>query len=327
MADVNVIRNSGGSADIGTAEDGAIMEMFDVGERHLILKKKSIYEFILADQVDPNRINPGLARNIQRLVLDRGSDSELVSRSFLTAKAIFGQEYFGDAVDDKKAMVISLDVLIELSVLDNEINNFISKEHELSEWYTARKNSADYAIPSMIDVKTRCKTIFQKADHISQGIMEIIRLFYPDFPIQHYYSQFLAFIEEKYGKDDGFSKFLQEAIPFLEIIRNARNCLDHRRTEAIIRDFEIQADGNILTPTIEMEYRSSSVPRMSLHEFLTTCNANMLLISEMMIVHIGNKCTKPRGALSYHMREIPKEKRRYPLVNYCFWSNLDFYHQ
>lgn len=329
MENFDNIRNRGGSADIGTEADGAIEQMFDVGSRHLILKERSIYEFILADQVDPDRTNSKMPNQIQRLVLDRGSQSEIVCRSFLTAKRLITGQFLGSAFDVTKALTISLDVLIELCVLDNEISNYLAQEEKLVSWYEERRSSKDYAIPSLIDVKTRCKTIFQKADHISQGIMEIIRLFYPDFPIQHYYSQFPAFVSEKYGKTDPFYQFLENCVPFLEIVRNARNCLDHRRTETIIKDFELQKEGNILSPTIEMDYRSSQVQRMALEQFLTICNQNMLTISELMISHLCSKNVQPMGMIRYELREVPENQRRNPLIKYAFWSNLPggYYHQ
>lgn len=329
QVNIHVIRDNGGTADIGTAEDGAIEQMFDVGNRHLILKERSIYEFILADQVDPERTNAKLPTQIQRLVLDRGAHSDIVCRSFLTAKRLIDTQFLGSEFDVQKALTISLDVLIELCVLGNEINAYLAQEQKLITWYEERRNSKNYAIPSLIDVKTRCKTIFQKADHISQGIMEIIRLFFPEFLIQHYYSQFLTFIEDKYNKTDPFSVFLSESVPFLEIVRNARNCLDHRRTETIIKDFELQKEGNILSPTIEMNYRSSQLERMSLEQFLTICNSNMLTIFELMIGHLCSKNVQPMGMIRYELREVPENQRRNPLIRYAFWSNLPggYYHQ
>jgi len=47
----------------------------------------------------------------------------------------------------------------------------------------------------------------------------------------------------------------------------------------------------------------------------------MLFIFESIVAHIGNKKIK-KGIMSYTVREIPEEKRRYTNVKYCFWSPL-----
>ena len=75
---VDKIRESGGSVDIGTEADGAITDMFNLNGRLIIIKEKSIYELIQADEIDPSRENADLPRDIQRLIINLGSDSELV---------------------------------------------------------------------------------------------------------------------------------------------------------------------------------------------------------------------------------------------------------
>ena len=167
-------RESGGMADIGSKEDGAIVEMTKIGERLLIIKERSIYEFILADQIDPDRTNIGLPNNIQKLIVNQGSESELVSRTFLTAKTIFKSEFLVDAIDIESVLTLSLDLLIEHIALEKEIKDLIKEEQSAIAKYESKRNEPiSYAVPSIVDLETQCKTIFQKADHIEQILMEI----------------------------------------------------------------------------------------------------------------------------------------------------------
>ncbi len=88
MSDKSLIekrRNMGGSADIGSAEDGAILEMINMCNKTIVVKEKALYEFFLADQIDPNRENPDIPSNVQRLLLKQGAESPLVCKTFLTA--------------------------------------------------------------------------------------------------------------------------------------------------------------------------------------------------------------------------------------------------
>lgn len=66
---VDLKRDRGGSVDIGTEDDGAILEMYNLGGRMLVIKEKAIYELRFADDIDPNRENPNLPPSTQKLIL------------------------------------------------------------------------------------------------------------------------------------------------------------------------------------------------------------------------------------------------------------------
>ena len=75
-------RNQGGIAEVGSKEDGAILEMQKIGKRLFVIKQRSIYEFIMADDIDPERTNIHLPNNMNRLIINQGVESEIVSRIF-----------------------------------------------------------------------------------------------------------------------------------------------------------------------------------------------------------------------------------------------------
>lgn len=99
--DIEIKRNSGGVADIGTEEDGAIIDTFNLNEKIIIIKERALYEFMLADYVDPERTNILIPNSIQKLIIKQGCESEMVCRTFLTAKNLFQPQYF-DKVNTKK---------------------------------------------------------------------------------------------------------------------------------------------------------------------------------------------------------------------------------
>ncbi len=75
--DIEKRRNRGGVAEIGTREEGAIVETINIYERLITVKEKSIYEFVLADTLDPQREKPNLPSSVHTKILDRGSDDPL----------------------------------------------------------------------------------------------------------------------------------------------------------------------------------------------------------------------------------------------------------
>lgn len=328
---LDIKRSRGGRVNIGTEADGAIMEMYNLGGRILVIKEKSIYELRMADDIDPNRVNPNVPPSSQKLILPLGTTSEMFSRTFLTARRLFKPEYFTIAFDANAALSLALEVIQELAALDEEITDYLSVEKKATDEYEERKSkNLDHAVPSVTDIKTRCKTIFQKVDHVLQAQMEIIRMFFPDFNKQSYYGKFLEFIEEKHCEKVAFIGFLKGIIPFIELTRNIRNCLDHRRTETQIKDFELQQNLDIIAPSIEIEYLTSKLDRTSLSSFLPIAKNNLVTIFENMLAHLCNIVLKTGGIVPSRLLVIPEEERINKFIKFAYWYNFGeggFYQQ
>lgn len=330
-------RNRGGSADIGTEEDGAILEMFKMGERSIVIKEKAIYEFMLADQIDPKRENLNIPTNVQRLLLKQGAESPMVCKTFLTAKRLLLAGSLHGVLDTDRALLVSLEALQELAIMEDEINVYLDEENRVSKEYEVRKGKQmSYALPSVNEVVSHCKTIFQKADHVTQTIMEIITLFFPEAKLakQSHIPRFAEFLKVTYGKDDYFSKFVDQITPFFELVRAFRNCLDHRLKEVTVRDFEIDVNGQpgftVISPTIEINYRGSKIERTSLSEVLPLTLQSLVDSFEIMIAHLCNKKAKKDTVFASTVLIVPEDQRRNKHIRYALWSNFGgsgFYHQ
>ncbi len=314
-------RESGGEAEIGSHEDGAVVEMIPIQGRLIVVKTKSIYEMAMADDIDPNRTNIGLPTSIQKLIVKQGSDSEIVSKTFLTAKTLFKSSNFEKAIDTDRILKLSIEMLEEFITLEREIEKYLAEEKRLIEEYNSRKDkSGSYSIPSIMNLETECKTIFQKADHIEQILMEIVTVFYPNDGLtkQSHFPRLYDVLKVKYGENDRLTEFIHETLPFMKVVRELRNALDHRLKAVTICNFDIQPDSTVLTPTIELRSKTEKLNRTPLSEFLPMTLKNMLAIVEAALVLLASKNVKS-NALSKTVKEIPKEIRRNPNVRYCFW--------
>ncbi|WP_282126673.1 hypothetical protein [Marinifilum flexuosum] len=317
-------RDSGGMADIGTKEDGAIVRMIKLGKRLIVLKERSIYEFMMADDVDPERTNINLPTNIQKLIIDKGSESEMVSRIFLTANTLLSKGKFDIEIDTELLQNLTLDMLQELAILESEIDSYLEKEDQLSKEYESKRNKpVSYSIPSIGNAKNRCTTIFQKADHIEQTLMKIIIKFYPNEGLtqQSHFPKLNEIIKKKYGEENGFTQFLDSIMDFMKLVRNFRNALDHQLKGVEVYDFELLPNSDVLAPSIELDFRESKLERQSLSQLLKTLIPNFIFICEATIVHLVNCNFKP-WLMAHEIREIPMEKRRNKFVKYSFWSPI-----
>jgi len=328
---IDKMRDGGGTFDIGTLEDGAIKQMINIGERLFIIKEKSVYELVMADEIDPNRQNPNLPPTSQRLIVELGIESEMFSRTFLTAVRLFDPEFLHSTINTSQTLLLTLEIVQELATMEKEIADLIKTEKLETGIYEDRKTKKQHhAIPSIPNIKTRCKTIFQKADQALQAQIELIRIFYPDFSKQSYYSNFYEFIQTKYGEDDIFTRFLKISLPNISLIRNIRNCLDHRRIETEIKDFELQLNADILSPTIQVNYNGSQLERGSLTGFLLVMSDNLVWMFENLIAYLCNNAIKTESTFPVSLVNIPEEQRINKDIKFAYWWPLGeggYYHQ
>lgn len=321
---IDRIRESGGHADIGTIEDGAIMEMQNVGGRLLIIKERSIYEMIFADAIDPQRTNINLPPTIHKLIIDKGTESETVARTFLTAKTIFKSQYIPSTINCDWLLSLTIDMLSEFSLLEKEIREYQVVEDKVSAEYEKRRSQKGaFELPSVVNLESRCKTIFQKADHVEQILMDIITHFYPNQGLtrQSHFPKFHEVLQKLYGDKDGFAVFIGKTLYFMRVVRELRNGLDHRLPTVTVTDFELQTDGSILAPTINLNHKEIKLDRTSLSEFLKLTTANLLEIVETTFAFLAGRNVKTDGML-YQLKEIPEAERRHKYVRYSFWMPI-----
>lgn len=325
---IDIKRESAGSFTIGTEDDGAIVEMFNFDGKLICIKERAIYEFMFADKIDPERTNINLHPSAQKLIINQGTESELVSRIFITAKRLFKKEYIKAEIDTNKALNLVLEALQEMAFLEKEVNEYLRLEEKENAEYEERKSkNADFKIPSVNDVETRCKTIYQKADHIEQIILELISVFYPNNKNKNF-EVFAEFLKNKYGEKDRFYLFIEEVRPFLLLIRSLRNCLDHRLPHVTVYDYELLPSSDINTPSIELDYRDSKLSRNSLFETLSVTKQNLIMIFEQMVAYLADKNVRENSPSRVNL--IPEEKRTNKFAKYSFWSPFGeggFFHQ
>lgn len=322
--DIDRIRNSSGHTTVGSEKDGAIMEMKNIAGRLLIIKEKAIYEIVTADSIDPERTNANLPPMIQKIVIDRGTESEIVSRTLLTAIGLFKPEYIVKTVDCNVIISLMIDMLSEIYILEKEISEYQQSENDASAEYEVRKQEkASYKLPSIVNLESRCKTIFQKADHVEQLLMDIITRVYPQLKLtkQSHFPNLHQELKKIYSEDDGFVKLIESAIDFMQVVRELRNGFDHRLEYTKAIDYELQVNGDIIAPTIELNHKKTKLDRTSLSEFLKLVVDNLVYLVEMVLVNLASKNLRNTGIPNY-VKKIPMEKRRNKFVSFSIWSPI-----
>lgn len=320
-------RSRGGQLDVGDETDGAIMSMMNIGARTFVIKEKSIYELIMADDVDPERTNIHVPNMVHKLVLSEGIDSEVVSQIFLTASMFFKKGQFPE-----QQLLKIWELIVELTKeainLKKHIYDYYEKEGSANEKYdSARAKNQAPALPTIVDLETSMQTIMQKAEHMYQIMIELSATIMPELqlkPLAHF-STFSNTVTQLFGAQDGFSMFLADNLNFLTEIKEVRNGLDHRVAKVTLKDYKFNADTTISLPSISLRAKDAKFDEVPVKEYLNGLES-IFSLAEVLICHLAN--VKARSMMGGDIREIPEEKRRYKYVRYCFYiPALDFFQQ
>ena len=100
---IDIKRQSAFSGTVGLDSEGAIKDMFDVGDFLLFIKETAIHQMQLADQIDPDRTNIEVPHTQQKLY-SVGSSSAVVNRVLVQAKYLFDTGILGVQIDKARIL-------------------------------------------------------------------------------------------------------------------------------------------------------------------------------------------------------------------------------
>ena len=293
--------------------------MISVSDRLLVVKGKGIYEIKLADQLDPERTNIGVPNIIQR-VLPYGAQDSWIGAVVLTANHLLQSPYLPSDINGAEAFALVLDIAED-----------IAGAHELVERYRDAENVAttsldseirkDHSVivPALGNIETRCSEFLQRSDHAFRELFRLVRMFYSDVGPGGW-EGFKKKIDGGPKNIDNFPQFLDEAVPFLQLIRNARNCVEHPRSEQrlVTMDFSVDARNVLLLPTIEIIHPKTPLPKVSVSAFFTQTFENLVHVVELMLVFLCARHVSTIGNFPIQIVEFPQERRRSPHVRYGY---------
>ena len=310
-------RDSGGSFTLNNSDDGTpVKEMLSLGKYLCLITDKCTYRVQMADQVDPERKNLALPPVFQQKLFDLGADSELVRRTLMQAQVLFRKEFL--RIDTDKALELTLEALAELAVLHEVCEDFASSEQmAIGKLETSPSKDRSQTVPSAGNVQTQCKTSAQKADHFAAKLMEIVRLFYLEQNGKNW-DDLQAMAKGRYGDSDPFCEVLNTAVPLLKLVRNIRDCLEHHLPGVVVRDFEPEPDGRIAVPTIEVNFRGSSLERTRISAFMSQVAKLLLDTFEMLAVHMSGKHMKPFAGVPLEIGLVPEDVQNARHVRFAY---------
>jgi hypothetical protein len=179
-------------------------------------------------------------------------------------------------------------------------------------------------LPAIGHVETKCKTFAQKADHAAAKLFEISKLFYPDAKWRGW-RDFADFVRTTFGEQDYFAKLTADTAPFLQLVRDVRDCLEHGNIHncVVIKDFEIGANGVTALPSIEIDFRDTKQPAVSISHFMAEATEMLLQTFEFSVAHLCSKNLQPFAGMPIYVDLIAEDRRQNKHVRFayaCRWA-------
>jgi hypothetical protein len=317
---IDLQRESAMFMNVGSPDDlSAITAMVVIGKKMYVVKANSIYEVRLADEIDPDRTNPSVP-NTQQKVLSVGSDSEVVGRVLLTARALFSKNYLPSSIDCDEALRLSFESLKDIVAM-SEISESLKRDEQnsLAQIKDNRKDDRSVLLPSIKNLPQRCNEFIQKADHSLGRLYSIIKVFYPNAH-KPYFEGFYNTLVALYGADDPFAQGVGNVLPFLKFVRDARNSVEHPKQgqKIIVKDFSFEPTGLVVRPTVEIVHARSPHEAINISDFMQQINSAIIDIVESMFSGLCSKLVTVTAGFQFEVVVLPEDMRRDKFVRYSY---------
>ncbi|WP_294346769.1 hypothetical protein [Prosthecochloris sp.] len=317
---IDRVRDGAGSLKVTTPDDdSAITGMLTFGNGLYVVKEKGIYEIKLADQIDPERKNIHVPNTIQR-VLPYGSAEPWVGAVFLTGHELLKKEILNNGIDLDKAMLIVLEIAQNIASAKEVLEVFSDSQRSEIEKYDLKvSKNRSIVLPSVNGVANKCKEFFQKSDHALDGLFKIVKLFNPNVG-KGGWKSLQEEVEKEHNKIDNFLATLENILPFLQFVRNSRNCVEHPRADQriVTTDFRINPENQLLPPSIEVVHPKTHQPPMPVVEFMSQAVNSIVDIVEVMLAFLCNRQIQPIEGFPVHVHFFPENQRRTQSIKYGY---------
>lgn len=320
---IDEVRNSALSITL-PADTGGIADMGEINGALHMIGGSAIYRVRLADEIDPERSNIAIPNTHQK-VLSYGTDFPYVRQTLMTARRLFSNKVLGPAFDYETGNNLSFEALQDLAAMHDIRKDVRTRFDKIAE---DLKNLAEkqrsMTVPAMGDVRGETKAFLQKADHVAVALFSIAKLFYGDEIGLRWFESLHKLASEKYGDNDGFTKFLNAALPFLQFVRNARNAVEHpdRAKSVKVTDIALLPSGELNPPSIEVIHRETPQPSVPLLALMEHIADQLATAFEVMLAHLCGANVRPFAGMPLGVIEYDKNQQKAFKCRYGYASRM-----
>lgn len=321
-------RESAITLEVGGEDDNSqIREFLSLSHALFTVTDLAVYRVLLADDIDPERTNPNIPNQSQK-VIPSGYNDPIVAKILLTAKYLFDKNNATeDLLLDKffEAVIDLTKHVLELQKMIADLKNEIAENEDFIE--NAEQKPNGYSLPAITDLKTKVHNILVKADKAKDAILKLYKIhFLPNENDKPKLEKYTKALKELSNTDDEVLKVWEEKKKFLDLIRNARNSSEHQKPnqQVLLDDFTMQPDGSIAPPLIQIEHKDTPIGLLPLVEFIEFLEKMIIDYSELSPVFIKQLLliSSEKNPLGEWVTEFPEKERRHPNVRFYRSINM-----
>jgi len=281
-------RDAAGSAEI-PPECGNIITMKVINDRMFMLAERCLTSGVFADHIDPDRTNPNLPQIIQQKELEFGTEHLFIRKTVGAAFELADATYLPDAVTSDALLGIALDAASSLASVVEVADDLRRHQDEMREASRDRQLTAAY-VPRAPNLTGKVRQSLAALRDVEIGTKKLTALFFPkDAHNETWDAKLRPALLAKYGEADGLDAWMNAAWEVLARVANHRHAMIHPKEDKYVAivDYELQADGSLLAPTIEIAHQNSTVTRRDVIQFL---DAQVGDIAEVFEALLGYLC-------------------------------------
>lgn len=262
---IDRIRDSGGSARIPEGHGNAVaVKVF--GSRMYFLAERGVTSAVMADQIDPERTNANIPPVVQRTELAYGLDTPFLQRTLCAAFELIDQTHLPDHVDKDALLTMALGVASDLASTTDTIKELLAHQAETR----AKKLTAAY-LPHTHNIVGKVRQSLAHLRDVESSIKEMSLHFYPKTASSDPWDKGLrSAMEAAYSDQPEAIEHFEKLSSFLLAVADHRNAMIHpdETKRVTITDYELEAQGVIVAPTIEITHARNAVSRNDVAQFL-----------------------------------------------------------
>ncbi len=261
---IDRMRDGAGSARIPDGH-GNIIAMKGIGSRMYFLAEKGVTSAVFADQVDPERTNPNIPFVIQRSELGYGVESTFVQKTLCVAFELIDETHLPDHVSTDGLLEIALGVASSLA----EIIDFVQEISSSQDNLRNQKIDIRY-LPRTNNLIGKVKQCISHLRDVENAIKRTTMIFYPKASHTDPWDKALKIDAQGYASNPSAIAHLASMTEFLDQIAGYRHAMIHpdESKRVIINDYELNARGSLVAPTIEIIHPRYAVGRQDVIQFL-----------------------------------------------------------
>lgn len=217
--------------------------------------------------------------------------------------------------------MLALDLLKDLAAMaDMRMSLQKAQEVAIASFGEEHAKGRSLTLPAIGNAEARCDAFAQKVGHAVDTLRDIARLFYGEALKKKWIDSLADLARERYGADDPFTKYVDTVRPFLLLLREMRNMIEHAKPDWHIKvyDFRLLPSGQIMVPSLEIVRPGMETSKGALTELMSQLTEDLASVAEVLMAYLCNAHVQPFPPFNIQVLELPMNQRGNPLVRMSY---------